>query len=151
MNKILLISLGLISSTAYAKQVEIVSIPLSIETNHSEEIAKSTTTITIPDNDRSVYSGAIGVENRKADIEAYKQKYPEKFDKDGTYKGSSFLNKKIPKVGMTASELLESTWGKPFSKRSTESKYGISETWDYRSLGSITLHNGKVEFIHRRE
>ena len=52
---------------------------------------------------------------------------------------------------MTRGEVLESTWGEPFSKRSIESRYGVTETWNYRSLGSITISNGVVEFIHRRD
>ncbi|MEG2695636.1 MAG: hypothetical protein RR966_14350, partial [Acinetobacter sp.] len=127
-----------------------ITIPLSVETTDPEHVREVTSKIDIQDNDPSLSGGKIGEENYKSALETFKKKYPEKFDKDGNYK-SSFSSKKSPKIGMTKSNVLESTWGAPFSKRSTESKYGLTETWDYKSLGSITIFNGKVEFIHHRD
>lgn len=133
---------------AYGKQIELVKMPLSIESQNPKDIVISK--IDIQDNDPSISGGVIGEENRKSALENFKKKYPEKFDQDGNYK-DSFFSKKSPKIGMTRGEVLESTWGEPFSKRSIESRYGVTETWNYRSLGSITISNGVVEFIHRRD
>lgn len=150
MEKFLLILLGLSPAIVFSKQIELVTIPLSVEMNNPEYIKENTLTIDIPDNDLSLSGGEIGEENRKSALENFKKKYSEKFDEDGNYKSSLHL-KSSPKIGMSEDEVLKSTWGKPFSKRSTESKYGISETWYYKSLGSIKIFNGKVEYIHRND
>lgn len=150
MNKFFLILLGLSPVIVAAKQIDLVKIPLSVEIHNPEYIKDNTLKIDIQHNDLSLSGGEIGEENRKSALENFKKKYPEKFDKDGNYKSTLHL-KQSPKIGMSRNDVLESTWGKPFSKRSTESKHGIIENWNYRSLGSITIVDGKVEYIHRKD
>lgn len=142
---ILMVSSVLCSST-FSKEIEISRLPLSVETTHPQHIKESISKINIQDNDLTLSGGTIGEENTIINRENYKNKYPEKFDSNGNY---IVIHKVSPKIGMTKSDVLNSLWGEPSTKRSTESKYGITEYWYYKYLGSITFNNGKVEFIHR--
>jgi hypothetical protein len=49
--------------------------------------------------------------------------------------------------GMTASEVLQSAWGAPSSKRSSTSANGTTEVWLYSGNRSIYFFNGKVTQI----
>lgn len=44
-------------------------------------------------------------------------------------------NRKDPKVGMSASVALNSSWGKPDDINKTVNAYGVSEQWVYRGTG----------------
>ena len=57
---------------------------------------------------------------------------------------------KNPAIGMTADEVENSTWGKPYDINKTTTKNGISEQWVYKSGSSfkyIYLENGVVTAI----
>ncbi|MDM1762176.1 hypothetical protein [Acinetobacter sp. 251-1] len=148
MNKFYLIILSnFLAFSATAKEIEISRLPLSVETNHPQHKKDSISTIQIQENDTSLREGAIGEENKTINLESLKKKYSEKFDSYGQYISSSIPSS--PKIGMSTNQVLNSSWGNPTSKRSTEYKGGISESWYYKNLGSITFSNGKVEYIHR--
>lgn len=55
-----------------------------------------------------------------------KPEKPERPEIDITFKAP-------PAIGMTAEEVLNSTWGKPSDKTKTTTRYGVSEQWIYRS------------------
>lgn len=52
-----------------------------------------------------------------------------------------------PKIGMTANEVLNSTWGNPQKKNKTTTKYGISEQWVYSDNRYVYLNNEVVTTI----
>ena len=133
---------NIVTFSTIAKEVEISRIPLSVETHHPQHIKNSISKITIQENDTTLSDGAIGKENQEI--------WSEKFNNNGKYISEFSFNKISPKIGMTQSQIINYTyWDKPTSKKSTESKYGISESWYYRDRGSITFNNGIVEYIHR--
>lgn len=45
-----------------------------------------------------------------------------------------------PTIGMTADEVLASTWGEPSDINRTTTRYGVSEQWVYRSSSSKTRY-----------
>ncbi|WP_186430062.1 ankyrin repeat domain-containing protein [Clostridium sp. BSD9I1] len=57
--------------------------------------------------------------------------------------------KKSPKIGMTADEILNSTWGKPKDINKTTTKYGTSEQWVYDLGKYIYLEDGIVTAIQQ--
>lgn len=78
--------------------------------------------------------------------------YP-KFDEEHEIKGqwsNKETNKKDPKIGMTKSEVLNSSWGNPKSKNITETTYGTHEQWVY-SIGYIYFDDGVVTAIQKSE
>lgn len=52
---------------------------------------------------------------------------------------------RAPSLGMTANEVLQSTWGTPTSKRTNQS--GTTEVWTYSGNRTIYFYNGKVSNI----
>lgn len=56
-----------------------------------------------------------------------------------------------PKIGMTKTEVLNSTWGEPKKKNITESRYGNNEQWVYSSDRYIYFENGIVTSIQKSE
>jgi hypothetical protein len=50
-------------------------------------------------------------------------------------------------VGMTASEVLASTWGPPTSKRASTSPNGTTEVWSYPGNKTLYFFNGKLTRI----
>lgn len=52
-----------------------------------------------------------------------------------------------PKIGMTKSEVLNSTWGKPEDVNTTTTKYGTNEQWVYSLTRYIYFDNGIVTAI----
>ncbi|WP_186430061.1 ankyrin repeat domain-containing protein [Clostridium sp. BSD9I1] len=54
-----------------------------------------------------------------------------------------------PKIGMTAGEVLTSTWGQPEDIKKTTTKYGTSEQWVYDLGKYIYLDNGIVTAIQQ--
>lgn len=52
-----------------------------------------------------------------------------------------------PKIGMTAEEVRNSSWGLPKSVNKTTTKYGTNEQWVYPNYNYIYLENGVVTAI----
>ena len=53
--------------------------------------------------------------------------------------------KRAPSLGMTANEVLQSSWGAPTNKRTNQS--GTTEVWSYSGNRTIYFYNGKVSNI----
>lgn len=58
----------------------------------------------------------------------------------------SFLERLEPAIGMTETEILNSTWGAPKRKNKTTTSYGTSVQWAY-DKGYITFSDGTVSAI----
>lgn len=56
-------------------------------------------------------------------------------------------SKPTPRIGMTSSEIVNSTWGSPDKINKTTTTYGVSEQWVYGSGKYIYLENGIVTAI----
>lgn len=56
-----------------------------------------------------------------------------------------------PSIGMTASEVEASTWGKPEKKNISEYSWGTKEQWVYSGQRYVYLNNGIVTSIQRSE
>lgn len=56
-------------------------------------------------------------------------------------------SKPTPRIGMTSSEVKNSTWGSPDKINKTTTTYGVSEQWVYGSGKYIYLENGIVTAI----
>lgn len=56
-----------------------------------------------------------------------------------------------PTIGMTKSEVLETTWGTPDDRKITETEYGDVEQWIYNDLGWIYFTNGVCDGIQYKE
>ncbi len=56
-----------------------------------------------------------------------------------------------PSIGMTASEVESSSWGKPEKKNITEYAWGTEEQWVYSNYRYVYLKNGIVTSIQRSE
>lgn len=56
-------------------------------------------------------------------------------------------SKRDAAVGMTASEVLASTWGAPMNKRTSNTQNGTTEVWFYSGTKTIYFFNGKVTRI----
>lgn len=56
-----------------------------------------------------------------------------------------------PNIGMTASEVEASSWGKPKKKNITEYAWGTKEQWVYSGYRYVYLENGIVTSIQRSE
>ena len=56
-----------------------------------------------------------------------------------------------PSIGMTASEVESSSWGKPEKKNITEYAWGTKEQWVYSNYRYVYLENGIVTSIQRSE
>jgi hypothetical protein len=52
-----------------------------------------------------------------------------------------------PKIGMTAAEVLQTSWGTPNAKRTSTSSNGNTEVWMYSGARSVYFFNGKVTNI----
>jgi hypothetical protein len=52
-----------------------------------------------------------------------------------------------PKIGMTAPEVLQTSWGTPNAKRTSTSSNGNTEVWMYSGARSVYFFNGKVTNI----
>ena len=52
-------------------------------------------------------------------------------------------------VGMTAAEVLQSVWGAPSNKRTSQSTTGTTEVWTYPGNKTLYFYNGKVTRIVR--
>lgn len=63
--------------------------------------------------------------------------------------GSSAAAKGEPGVGMTTDEVSLTSWGKPTSKRNSQSANGTTEVWVYAGKGTVYFFNGKVSQIVR--
>jgi len=50
--------------------------------------------------------------------------------------------KREPSLGMTATEVLQSSWGKPIDKRSSGSPNGTTEVWVYSGNRTLYFYNG---------
>lgn len=60
------------------------------------------------------------------------------------------IEKKAPAIGMTADEVLQSTWGEPSSINKTTTIYSVNEQWVYKSPSKnryIYIENGLVTAI----
>lgn len=56
-----------------------------------------------------------------------------------------------PTIGMTKSEVLDTTWGTPDDRNITETEYGDVEQWIYNDLGWIYFTNGICDGIQYKE
>lgn len=54
-----------------------------------------------------------------------------------------------PEIGMTAQEVLDSTWGSPSKINTTKTKHGTHEQWVYSTKRYIYLDNGVVTAIQK--
>lgn len=60
------------------------------------------------------------------------------------------LSESIPKVGMTASEVEKTSWGKPDKKNKDTYSWGTTEQWVYNDKGYVYFENGKVTSVSER-
>lgn len=56
----------------------------------------------------------------------------------------------MPKVGMTANEVKNSTWGTPDKINKDTYSWGTTEQWVYNNLGYVYLENGIVTSVSQR-
>ena len=61
------------------------------------------------------------------------------------------VNTSIPQVGMTAEEVINTSWGEPDKKNITEAYYGTHEQWVYRGKGYVYFEDGVVTAVQRSE
>lgn len=80
----------------------------------------------------------------------YYKRRDKELDISGKYSKSTETKKSAPKIGMTKSEVLNSTWGSPKKKNITETAYGTHEQWVYAN-GYIYFDNGVVTSISKSE
>ena len=59
-------------------------------------------------------------------------------------------NPKEPQIGMTKSELKQSTWGIPNDINTSEYSWGTEEQWVYDGKGYVYLENGVVTAVQHR-
>lgn len=52
-----------------------------------------------------------------------------------------------PAMGMTADEVLQSSWGTPADKRTSKTATGTTEVWTYAGNRTVYFYNGKVTRI----
>jgi len=57
------------------------------------------------------------------------------------------LDKQAPYIGMTASQVEDSTWGKPNDINKTTTQFGVNEQWVYSNDKYIYLEDGVVTAI----
>lgn len=57
-------------------------------------------------------------------------------------------NKEKPQIGMTADEVLQSTWGKPEDINKSTYAWGVEEQWCYSNYRYIFFEDGFVTSIH---
>jgi hypothetical protein len=108
---------------------------LSPNGDYSEEIAK---TIKMKDILRRYYKNK---EDAIASMEVAKQKHEE---------ASKPKVKTKPQIGMTESEVLQSTWGYPNKKNKDTYSWGTTEQWVYDNYGYVYFRNGIVSSISER-
>ena len=65
-------------------------------------------------------------------------------------KSASKNKKENPKIGMSASEVRQSTWGYPDKINKDTYSWGTTEQWVYKNKGYIYLRNGIVTSISER-
>lgn len=83
--------------------------------------------------------------------DVYYKRCDEEHNISGKYSSSSETKKLEPKIGMTKSEVLNSTWGSPKKKNITENSYGTHEQWVYSGNRYIYFDNGIVTSISKSE
>lgn len=90
------------------------------------------------------YSGPLASEILKS-VNAYSKDIKEFNESIARVKVQE--SKPQPKIGMTASEVENSQWGKPKIVNRTTTAYGVSEQWVYSSGKYVYLDNGIVDAI----
>lgn len=106
----------------------------------------------VDEDDDSLYSHEGAVKRKEAEKEY--QKYLEKNrTNDNEQKEIARQNETLPDpgIGMTASEVEASSWGKPKKKNITEYAWGTKEQWVYSGYRYVYLENGIVTSIQRSE
>lgn len=81
------------------------------------------------------------------DFAYYEKEYEEYLAKKREDKIKEKYTKEEPRIGMTAEEVENSTWGKPDKINKTTTEYGVSEQWVYDIGKYIYLDNGIVTAI----
>lgn len=84
-------------------------------------------------------------------LEAHNKMEEEASRKKSTETKEPEIKKPDPSIGMTASEVEESSWGKPERKNITEYAWGTKEQWVYSDRRYIYLEDGIVTSIQRSE
>ena len=54
---------------------------------------------------------------------------------------------RTPALGMTANEVMQSSWGAPVNKRTSTTPNGTTEVWTYSGNRSVYFYNGKVSNV----
>ena len=88
-----------------------------------------------------------------ADYKESEKQYEESLEKKKQEGKSSqkSIEKPTPQIGMTASEVEASSWGKPLRKNITEYPWGKREQWVYSIYRYIYFENGRVTSIQWTE
>lgn len=88
-----------------------------------------------------------------ADYKEAEKQYEESLEKKKQERKSSqkTIEKPNPQIGMTASEVEASSWGKPVRKNITEYPWGKREQWVYSIYRYIYFENGRVTSIQWTE
>lgn len=88
-----------------------------------------------------------------ADYKESEKQYEESLEKKKQEGKSSqkSIEKPTPQIGMTASEVEASSWGKPVRKNITEYPWGKREQWVYSIYRYIYFENGRVTSIQWTE
>lgn len=102
------------------------------------------------DNFVSLYS-ADGLQRHIKNQERLKEYYEEKRKEESSKPTEPTEQKTEPRIGMAASDVEKSSWGKPNKKNITEYEWGISEQWVYSGNRYIYIKNGIVTSIQRSE
>lgn len=64
-----------------------------------------------------------------------------------TTPSSTTVGKRVPIIGMTTTEVLQSTWGTPASKRTSKTANGTTEVWNYSGKRTVYFYNGRVSNV----
>lgn len=99
----------------------------------------------------SLYSKQ-GLADYKEAVKQYKENLEKEKEEEEEEKSSQkSLEKPTPQIGMTASEVEASSWGKPVRKNITKYPWGKREQWVYSIYRYIYFENGRVTSIQWTE
>jgi hypothetical protein len=86
--------------------------------------------------------GSTPVQNRSVPVSG-----PVQHVSSSSSAGSASTSRREPAIGMTAAEVMQTTWGPPNAKRTSNSANGNTEVWMYTGNRSLYFFNGKLTNI----
>ena len=64
-----------------------------------------------------------------------------------TPSGPATTARRDPAMGMTPDQVLQTSWGAPSNKRTSNTSNGVTEVWSYPGTRTVYFYNGKVSRI----